>query len=270
VPGADRVCDRGTVPEGDTIHQAAQRIGVALAGHVVDEVRATHPRSAARDFAPRLQGREVSAVQAHGKHLFICFAGGLTLHSHLRMTGMWGVYRSGQRWSRSPRRAWLVLRHGDVEAVQFDGPVLELMTESRRRADPRLAALGQDVLGERFDAERFLRRLRADAPGRAIGDALLSQGTVAGIGNVWKSELCFAAGIDPWRSVRAVSDGEALELVELARELMRASVRDGHRARPRAVYRRAGMPCVRCGATIRAHGQGVGNRTTYWCPRCQR
>jgi endonuclease-8 len=185
------------------------------------------------------------------------------------MSGLWGVYRRGQHWRRAPRRAWLVLRSGDWDVVEFDGPVLELMSDSRARSDRRLAALGGDVLGEDFDSERFIARLRAADPGRAIADALLDQQIVAGIGNLWKAELCFAAGIDPWRELSALSDDEANRLIGLARELMRRAADAGNAARPGAVYRRAGLPCPRCGEIVRARGQGENNRSTFWCPGCQ-
>ena len=212
----------------------------------------------------------MSSVDAHGKHLFLRFEGDLTLHSHLRMTGLWAVYGPGTGWRRAISRAWLVLRSDGRDVVEFDGPVLELMSESRVRSDPRIAALGQDVLGERFDMERFLGRLRSNDPARPIGDVLLDQRTVAGIGNVWKAELCFAAGIDPWRPLAAVSEEEAVSLVDLARERMRESARVGLSARPRAVYRRAGLPCPECGSIIRQRGQWEDNRLTFWCPGCQR
>lgn len=209
------------------------------------------------------------SVDAYGKHLFLRFEGDITLHSHLRMTGAWGIYREGERWRRAARRAWLVLRWQSWEVVEFDGPVLELMRESRTRFDRRLATLGQDVLGESFDMERFIRRLRADDPNRPIGDALLDQRTVAGIGNVWKAETCFAAGIDPWRPLARVSDEEAVMLVSIARAGMSRSVREGISARPRAVYRQAGEPCSRCGSPIAQRHQGDENRLTFWCPGCQ-
>jgi endonuclease-8 len=217
-----------------------------------------------------LAGRAVRLVEAYGKHLFIRFEENLTLHSHLRMSGAWGVYRSGQRWSRSPRRAWLVIRSGGVEVVQFDGPVLELLSESRARTDRRLYGLGQDILGERLDYELLWRRLREDDPTRPIGDALLDQRTLAGIGNIWKAEACFAAAVDPWRAAGEVSEQEILAVVGFAREHMTQSAQDGYQARPRAVYGRAGMPCPRCVTPIRARGQGEQNRMTYWCPGCQR
>jgi endonuclease-8 len=258
------------MPEGDTIHFAAGRIGAALADRVPDEIRTPHPRHAAERWPQRLADRRVRKVDAHGKHLFVRFEGGLTLHSHLRMSGAWDVHRVGQRWRRAPRRAWLVVRCGDWEVVQFDGPVLELMRDSRTRTDPRLATLGPDVIGDDFDAAGFLARLRRDDPRRPIGDALLDQRVIAGIGNVWKAEMCFAVAVDPWRPTAVASDEEALALAHFARKHMGVCAREGFAARPRAVYKRAGLPCERCGTPIRVRGQGEDNRVTYWCPGCQR
>jgi endonuclease-8 len=145
--------------------------------------------------------------------------------------------------------------------------VLELMTDSRTRFDRRLAALGPDVLGAGFDERRFLELLRADDQTRGIGDALLDQRNIAGVGNMWKAEGCFLAGIDPWRRLRDLSGDEALAVTRELRPLMLESA-EGRRG-TRWVYDRAGLPCRRCGTPIRARGQGDDNRTTYWCPACQ-
>src|SRR5919112_3128999 len=185
------------MPEGDTIASAGKRIRAAVIGTPIESVESRHPRFAMDRWDERLAGRGVRAVDTHGKNLFLRFDGGLTIYSHLRMGGQWGVYRHGERWRRSPKRAWLVIRTADHEVVQFDGPVLELMTESRTRLDRRIAGLGPDIVKEEFDEAEFLRRLRHDDPTRPIGDALLEQRTVAGIGNLWKCEGCFAAGVDP-------------------------------------------------------------------------
>jgi endonuclease-8 len=257
------------VPEGDTIAWAAARIRPVLEDRVPDEVSAPHPRHHMDNWPQRLAGRAVTGVRTHGKHLFLAFDGDLVIHSHLRMTGAWAVYERGRRWRRSPHRAWLVLRCGGREVVQFDGPVLELLTEGRTRFDQRLAALGPDVLAPEFDSERFLRRLRGDDPTRAVGDALLDQRTVAGIGNIWKAEGCWEAGVDPWRELRVVSDAEALQVIELLRPRMLRSAQLGPRAIQSRVYGLVGRPCPRCGVAIRARGQGDDNRTTYWCPGCQ-
>jgi endonuclease-8 len=257
------------MPEGDTIHYAANRIRPVLAGRVPDRVATPHPRFGRDRWPERLAGRAVESVEAHGKHLFLRFEGELTIHSHLRMTGGWRVHPDGARWARSPRRAWLVLHAGGHDVVQFDGPVLDLLTESRRRFDLRLRALGPDILAPQLDEQAYLRRLREDDPTRGIGDALLDQRTIAGIGNLWKAEACWRAGIDPWRPVASVSDAEALDLVTGIRPGMQQSARDGNQTRHRRVYGRDGRPCPRCGERIRARGQGDDNRTTYWCPGCQ-
>ncbi|HEV2752435.1 MAG TPA: DNA-formamidopyrimidine glycosylase family protein [Solirubrobacteraceae bacterium] len=258
------------MPEGDTIHHAANRMRPVLVG-AVPQVDTPHPRLGHERWAERLADRAVTSVDARGKHLLIRFEGDRVLHSHLRMTGHWGTYRPGQRWGRSARRAWLVLRARDAEVVQFDGPVLELLTAARARADQRMAGLGPDVVaGEGFDEGEFLRRLRADDPTRPFGDALLDQRTVAGIGNLWKCEACFEAGIDPWRPTGEIGDGEALSTVRAARPRMQQSARDGHQTRHKAVYGRAGRPCPRCGARIRQRGQWDDNRPTFWCAGCQR
>ncbi len=260
------------MPEGDTIHHAANRIRPILQGAVPDEVRTPHPRFGQDRWGGPggvLTGRRVTGVDAHGKHLFLRFEGDMVLHSHLRMTGSWGTYRAGQRWRRAPRRAWLVLRSRDHEVVEFDGPVLELLTEARTRFDQRLAALGPDILGETLDEDDILRRLRHDDPTRPIGDALLNQRTVAGIGNIWKCEGCFDARIDPWRPAREVSDDEVLAVLRAARPRMQDSARGGMQMRERHVYGRAGQPCGRCGAIVLQRGQGDDNRRTYWCAGCQ-
>jgi len=258
------------MPEGDTIHHAANRIRPVLEGRVPDEIRTPQRRHARDRWPERLQGRAVTQVAARGKHLLLHFEGGLVLHSHLRMSGAWAVHAAGERWRRAPRRAWLVLRCGDAEVVQFDGPLLELITQARSRTEPVLAGLGQDVIGERFDERLLIARIREDDPTRGFGDALLDQRTVAGIGNIWKSESCFAAAADPWKALGQTSQETILATVRFARERMGQSARDGYEARPRSVYGREGESCERCGERIRAGGQGEQNRTTYWCPGCQR
>jgi endonuclease-8 len=271
------------MPEGDTIASAAKRIRAAVIGTPIEAVETRHPRFAMDRWDERLAGRDVRSVDTHGKNLFLRFGGGLTIYSHLRMVGWWGVFRHGERWRRSPRRAWLVLRTPEHEVVQFDGPVLELMTDGRSRIDQRIASLGPDVLApDGFDEQAFLRRLREDDPTRYIGDALLDQRNVAGLGTIWRSEGCFLTGLDPWRRVRDVSDEDALAVIAAARPLMQLSVENDGRpvswrpevpARRREnrfwVYNREGRPCRRCGTIVRQRGQGDDNRRSFWCPQCQ-
>jgi endonuclease-8 len=257
------------MPEGDTIAWHAGRIRPALLGKAPEAIR-VHQRFAHDRWEERLLGHTVDEIETRGKHLLLHFDAGLVLHSHLGMVGSWGAYGPGRRWGRSPRRAWLVMRVGDVDVVQFDGSTLELMTEGRCRIDQRLAGLGPDVLAERFDADTFLRRLRQDDPTRPIGDALLDQRNLAGIGNMWKAESCWEAELDPWRSSAEVSDEQAVRAVELVRPRMQRSARQGPRAIERFVYKTGGRPCPRCGRRIEVAGQGDQARLTYWCPGCQR
>lgn len=258
------------MPEGDTIAYAAHRIRPVLEGRIPEEIETPHPRHALDRWPERLRGRTVVSVDTHGKHLFLRFEGDLVVHSHLGMIGVWGVYAPGRRWGRSARRAWIVLRSAGHEIVEFDGPLLELMTEGRTRFDQRLAALGPDVLAEQFDHARFLGRLRGDDQTRFIGDALLDQRNLAGIGNIWKAEGCWEAAVDPWRRVAEVTDLQAVAIVDAVRPRMMRSATLGHRAIQPRVYGHAGRPCPRCGAAIVVRGQGDANRTTYWCPECQK
>ncbi len=254
------------MPEGDTIAWAANRIRPVLEGRVPDEILTPQPRHALDRWPERLAGSAVRSVETHGKHLFVRFEGDLVIHSHLGMSGSWTVARERRPW----RRAWLVLRAGDHWIAELDGPLLELLTEGRTRLDQRLAALGPDVLAPEFDRRRFLALLRADDQTRSFGDALLDQRNVAGIGNIWKAEGCWEAAVDPWRAVSAVPDGQALAVIEAVRPRMLRSAQEGPRAIEPRVYRRAGRPCPRCGVLVTARGQGDANRTTYWCPGCQR
>jgi len=254
------------VPEGDTIAWAANRIRPVLEGRAPDEILTPQTRHQLDRWPERLAGRPVTSVDTRGKHLFLHFEGGLVLHSHLGMSGYWSVV------GKPPtlHGTWLVLRGGNQWVVQRHGPTLELITEGRARFDQRLAALGPDVLAPEFDAPGFLARLRSDDPTRPFGDALLDQRNLAGIGNIWKAEGCWEAGVDPWRRAGHVSDEEALAVIHGLRPRMLRSAREGPRTIEPRVYRRSGRPCPRCGAPVRARGQGDANRTTYWCPGCQR
>jgi endonuclease-8 len=215
------------MPEGDTIHTAARRVGAALVGSEIESIETPQQRHRLDRWPQKLDGASVRSVDAHGKNLFLRFDNDLTVYSHLRMGGAWGVYPRGGRWHKSPRRAWLVIRTERADVVQFDGPVLELMKDSRTRFDNRLTTLGPDILAPELDEEEFLRRLRSDDHTRGIGDALLDQRIIAGIGNIWKSEGLYMARVDPWRKVADVSDEEALAVVRADRPLMQLSVEQG-------------------------------------------
>jgi endonuclease-8 len=249
------------MPEGDSLHRAARRLQILVGEHV--EVETPHPRAAVKGLSERLDGRRLENVEAIGKNLLLRFEGGLVLRSHLRMNGRWRVERRGAARTGKP---WLVLRGGEHEAVLWNGAVLELVTSCYL---PRFAPrLGPDILGEPPDYETMLGRLRSESQGRELGEALLDQRLVAGIGNLWKAEALWEAGLSPWRRLDECSDDQLLHVLETSHRLMRAAV-DGPRL-PRRVYRRSGRACPRCGGIVRSTPQGDHARTAYWCPDCQK
>jgi endonuclease-8 len=243
------------VPEGDSLHRAAARLQPLVGQRV--EVETPHPRAQALRLADRLTGRRLERVEAVGKNLLLEFEGGLVLRSHLRMSGRWQLRPRGEQRSGRP---WLVLRGESREGVLWNGPVLEL----GRRGVERL---GPDILADPLDLDAIVANL-CRHPGRDLGDALLDQHLVAGIGNVWKAEGLWRAKLSPWLKLNDVNDLELRGLLEDTAALMRASVA-GARS-DRQVYRKAGRPCPRCREPIRSRGQGDDNRTAYWCPGCQR
>jgi endonuclease VIII len=250
--------------EGDTILRTARRIDAAIGGQTLRVRAVSGPGRAAR--IERLDGQRLERVESRGKHLLLHFAG-LVLHSHLGMSGSWHVYRRGARWRKPLSAAWAVLRAEESEAVQFGGPTMRILSATQLRRDPVLARLGPDLLAPSFELDAMTHGFRT-SPDRQLGDALLDQRLVAGIGNIFKSEACFAAGTDPWEPIATLADEQIERTLEAARRLMLESVESG---RPvRAVYRRAGRPCPRCDTPIAVRGQGDANRHTYWCPRCQR
>ena len=220
------------------------------------EVESPNPRAAATGVAEQLDGRRLEGVEAVGKNLLLSFEGGVVLRSHLRMSGRWTVRPRG---SVTRGRPWLVLRGRGREAVLWGGPVLELNKRAVRR-------LGPDILARPPDFDHIVANLRL-AGGREVGDALLDQRLVAGIGNMWKAEALWRAGVSPWRPVREASDAELRAVLEQAARLMRRSVDAGREQRE--IYRNAGRPCPRCRTPIESRGQGDANRTAYWCPMCQ-
>ena len=243
------------MPEGDALHRAAIRLQ-ALVGEQV-EAESLHPRGAATGVAERVNGRVLEGVEARGKNLLLRFEGGVVVRSHLRMSGRWQVR---ERSARLHGRPWLVLRGSRHQAVLWNGPVLEL-------ARGRPLRLGPDILATPVDLEGIVQRLRSEDPSREIGDALLDQRLVAGIGNVWKAESLWEAQVSPWRALGEATDDELRLVLTAAARLMRTSV-DGGRP-PRRVYRRAGRACPRCATQIQSRGQGEANRTAYWCGGCQ-
>jgi endonuclease-8 len=244
------------VPEGDALHRAALRLGVLVGDRV--EVEAVHPRARSLAVAERLDGRVLERVEARGKNLLLGFEGGIVLLSHLRMSGSWRVLARGSKVRGLP---WLVLRGRNHQAVLRGGAVLELSDRATRR-------LGPDILADPPDLAGMSARLRAADQRRELGEALLDQRLVAGIGNIWRAEALWRARLSPWLRLGGASDDELLAVLREAARLMRASVAGGRVER--AVHGRAGRPCRRCGAPIRSRGQGEANRIAYWCPDCQR
>ncbi|MGH3133463.1 MAG: DNA-formamidopyrimidine glycosylase family protein [Gaiellaceae bacterium] len=242
------------MPEGDSIHRAARSLQALVGGRV--EVESPHPRAAALGVAARLDGRRLERVEAVGKNLLLHFEGNVTLRSHLRVKGRWRVGPRGQPVRGKP---WLILRAGDVEAVQWNGPVLELGGDAIRR-------LGPDILARPPELSTIVRQVRSagDLP---LAEAIQRQGLVSGIGNMWAAEVLWSARLSPWLAVRDLSDAQLEGLLAEAHRLMSSAL---VRSRPRReAYRRAGRPCRRCGTAIRSRGQGDANRTAYWCPACQ-
>jgi endonuclease-8 len=244
------------MPEGDSLHRAACRLQVLVGERV--EVETPHPRAAVKRLPERLDGRTLEQVEAVGKNLLLRFEGGLVLRSHLRMNGRWRVERRGAARAGKP---WLVLRGDEHEAVLWNGPVLELVTDSYMRGS------GPDILGEPPELEAMVARLRAEPPEREVGHALLDQRLVAGIGNLWKAEALWAARVSPWRQLGELGDDELWNVLEAAHSLMSTALAG---PRPlRRVYRRAGRTCPRCGGVIRSAPQGEHARTAFWCSGCQ-
>ncbi len=261
------------MPEGDTVWRAATRLRDALAGQVLTISDFRTPRLATRD----LTGRRVVEVVSRGKHLLTRVEGGLTLHTHFEMDGTWRVFAAHERWTGGPgHEIRVVLGTARHTAVGYRIPVIDLI-ETASEADV-VGHLGPDLLDPGFDAEEGIRRLLT-TPEAAIADALLDQRNLAGIGNVYKSEVLFLSGVDPWTPTSAVPD--LAKMVDLARRLMVANrdreprITTGVRRRGEQtwVYGRGGQPCRRCGTAIRRRMQGgepTRERVTFWCPQCQR
>jgi endonuclease VIII len=259
------------MPEGDTIFRAAQALHRALAGRTVTRFESVLPALTRVDEDRPIAGRTIESVTARGKHLLIALSGGLVLRTHMRMSGSWHLYRPGERWQRAARDMRLVIETDAFVAVGFNVPVAEFIAGADLRRHRELIALGPDLLAADFDGEAAVERLRAHGDD-AIGEALLNQRVVAGVGNIYKSETLFACGIDPAAAIADLDVGDLARIVATARALLAASASGQGRAtgvRGRYVYGRAGQPCRRCGTRIRAKKTGPDARITFWCPRCQ-
>ncbi len=273
------------MPEGDTIFRAARTLGRALAGkRVVRFETALAALDQVHDQTP-LTGRTIENVAAAGKHMLMRFSGDLVLRTHMRMNGSWHIYRPGERWQRPRGDMRVLVATADFEAVGFNIPVAEFIRAGDLTRHRELRQLGPDLLAGDFDAAEAMRRLRAH-PDTAVADALLNQRLMAGLGNVYKSEVLFMCRVSPFTPVGGVDDAALAGIVETSRRLLQANVSDRlapmttytglrrttNRQDPKArlwVYGRARLPCRRCGTPIRVKAQGPHARLTYWCPECQ-
>jgi endonuclease-8 len=241
------------MPEGDTIFRIARTLDEALAGKVVTRFETVLPKLERGS----IKGRTVQRVRSVGKNLIIEFSGDLSLRTHLRMNGSWHLYRAGERWRKKRDDMRIVIATADFEAVGFNIPVAELNSE---------LAVGPDLLGKTLDVDEAVRRIR-ERGSEEIGSVLLNQHLVAGIGNIYKSEVLYVCGINPFTQVETLDDTALQRIVKKARAILQRSTRE----RPRfQVYERGGQPCRKCGSRIEYKKQGPEIRGTYWCPKCQR
>lgn len=244
------------MPEGDAVHRAAARLQPIVGQRIAAE--SPHPRARVAHVAERIDGRRLESVEAVGKNLVLRFEGGIAVRSHLRMSGRWSMRPKG---AGSRGRPWLVLAGDTEEAVLWNGPVLELHLRALERVGP-------DILEQPARIDAMLARLRAADPTRTLGETLLDQSLVSGIGNMWMAEILWTVRLSPWRRLADVTEKERRSALETAAASMTAALERG-RASLRRVYRRAGRPCPRCGMRIVSRGQGDANRIAYWCPGCQ-
>jgi endonuclease VIII len=275
------------MPEGDTIFRTARNIGRALVGKPVIGFRSTFPWLMRFNDDTPIAGQTVENVEARGKWLLVHFSGGGILASHLLMNGRWHIYRQGERWQLPRFHMRIVIENAQYQAVGFRVPVARMHTAQSLDRDVRVARTENDLLSAEFDAAAALNRIMAQ-PGQAIADALLDQSMLAGVGNVFKSEICFVCGLHPYRAVATLTRDQAATVISCARRLLQSNVledsgdtivtfrsqarRTTHNSNPGEslwVYGRAGEPCRRCGSAVRRRIQGDDARVTFWCPQCQ-
>jgi endonuclease VIII len=273
------------MPEGDSIFRAARTLHRALAGNVVTAFESVFPALNRVDEDAPIAGRTIERVDAVGKHLLMHFSDNLVLRTHMRMNGSWHIYRKGERWQRPRGEMRIVLSTSDFDAVGFAIPVAEFTAETALSKQRDLRRLGPDVLSDAFNEAAVIQNLRSRRSAE-IADALIDQRVLAGLGNVYKSEVLFIARINPFVHIEHLSDAQLASIVETSRRVLKANVseslemmttysglrRTTHRAAPTErlwVYGRARLPCRRCGTPIQVRKQGVDARLTYWCEECQ-
>ena len=274
------------MPEGDTIFRAARTLHRALSRQIVTGFESVLPKLERVEVDSRVTGRTIDKVEARGKWQLIYFSGDLILLTHMLMSGSWHIYRPGEQWKRSRSDMRLIIHTAKIDAIGFNLPVAEFHTSDSLRRRRVFNQLGPSVLATEYDPAEVSRRLRAQ-PELTVGEALLSQSLLAGIGNVFKSEICFACGVHPFRTLASLSISELSCLVSTARKFLLANVSDTsgdkiviysglRRTTGRSdneenlwVYGRRGEPCRRCGTLIESRKQGLDARTSFWCANCQ-
>ena len=275
------------MPEGDTIFRTARALGRALVGKPITVFRSTYPLLTRFDEETPLAGQTVASVESRGKWLLMHFSGGGTLATHMFMSGSWHIYRPGERWQKPRSQMRILIENSEYAAVGFHVPVARMHTAQSLARDPRIPRPAIDVLSAEFDAGAAALRVLAH-DNEEIADVLLHQEVMAGVGNVFKSEVCFVTGLNPFRQVSSLTREQVDGAIAAAQELVAANVledsgdaivtyggrkrRTTHEADPTAslwVYGRRGEPCRRCDEPIRRRIQGPDARVTFWCPRCQ-
>lgn len=267
------------MPEGDTIYKTAETLRLALVGRTVEALELVAPKTSAAAARCRIEGGKVLAVEPNGKHLFITFSTDVedvVLHTHMKMTGQWHIYRPGERWRARASEARVVIRTDAFVAPCFHPPIVELLTTRELAIHPVVSKLGPDVLSDDFDLPEAVRRIRA-VPDRDIATALLDQRSLSGVGNVFKCEALFLERISPWAQVRELEEPAITRLVERCRELMLLN----RRGRRRRTYfsldaeelmwvdERTGLPCRVCGTPIDWDWHPDEVRKSWYCPSCQ-
>jgi len=273
------------VPEGDTIYRSAAALNRALSGREVVRFESVFPALTRVHADHPLTAMTVDRVQSAGKHLLMHFSGGVVLRTHMRMHGSWHIYRPGERWRARRSEMRVLVATAVFEAVGFNIPVAEFIRSRDLATHAVLSRLGPDGLDPRFDRDEAIRRLRS-RPSMPIADALLDQRLLAGLGNVFKSEVLFSCGINPFAAVAELDERQLAHLVDTGQTLLQANVGAGSNGlRPHTghrrttgrdnpeeslwVYGRARRPCRRCNTAIVVRKHGSGARLTYWCPKCQ-
>jgi endonuclease-8 len=278
------------MPEGDTIYRSARALERAIGGKIVTAFETALAKIARVDDDTPIAGRTILKVESRGKWLLIHFSGDLILATHMLMSGSWHLYRTGERWQMPRSRMRIVITTTDWQAVAFNVPVAEFYTTRSLERSPQIPKLGPDILSADFTLQQGIERLKQHAlksPAAEVGTTLLNQRVLAGLGNVYKSEVAFSAKVHPFRAIGTLTPAEIERLVEFAHRYMKANVVDGkgdgivtysgnrrttHATDRRErlwVYGRQQQECRRCGATILMRRQGSGARSTYWCPDCQ-